>query len=161
MTVRLGPMGKLHEEAASDPLRIADPFGIEASDGGPPPLQWRQASALFLPVGQTVRAVVLETRQYGCFLGFCLQGSGSFTEDSWIRGFCEESEMVERPQIGEQVAVKILAVDGVDDSTKRIRVSATQAMPCWRSNQRVLAARQRALYARPSDPEAEALLSGR
>lgn len=97
---------------------------------GPRGLRRGELSFEELPLGDTIRGFVRETRPYGTFVEL-------FQEDgtaSWIRGYCELDQVrylfppgdTDLP-IGLQVAVKLLNVD----SAGRLHVSALQALPMW------------------------------
>merc|ERR1712032_1447003 len=99
---------------------------------GPRLLRWEEARIGFVPVLETVLAVIEEFRPYGAFVGLVMKGdtSGFSGEDSLLRGFCPTSEFghIHRLGVGDKVAVKILEVER---TRQRIYVSAAKAEPPW------------------------------
>jgi len=150
------PGRRMREEVTSDATSYST---ATFEDGGPRALTWEEARVAFVPVGTTVRGVVEEVRPYGAFIGFILSpgkqnGEGDGV-DSHVRGFCEAAELGPpevHPEVGEQVAVRIMSVDR---SSQRISVSVEQADPRWPSR---LLPNLRTAHSRPSDREAEALV---
>eukprot|EP00931_Biecheleriopsis_adriatica_P028578 TRINITY_DN17038_c0_g1_i2.p1 TRINITY_DN17038_c0_g1~~TRINITY_DN17038_c0_g1_i2.p1 ORF type:complete len:440 (-),score=98.82 TRINITY_DN17038_c0_g1_i2:25-1317(-) len=102
-------------------------------DGGPRVLSWEEVCLDFLPLGATVRGVVVELRPYGAFIGLVFVGMDDalYGEDSLIRGFCPRQELIDvygEIEEGNQIAVKLLSLD---PHTRRLTVSAAQAEPPW------------------------------
>eukprot|EP00435_Cladocopium_sp_Y103_P065565 s203_g27.t1 len=128
----LGPTAKAFVQDSSRREKSREFYMLQPEDDGPRPLSWEEARIDFLPVGETVRGVVEEIRPYGSFIGLvvCGMAVGRFGEDSQIRGFCEELQLTDgwvSPQVGQQVAVKILSIDEM----KRVHLSISQATPPW------------------------------